>query len=598
MAQQNQPHFSVYGENIKPTQIKYHNMYKCPLCKKKGDYSIMQSHLQSHEDHVVNYAGFTIYRCNTGCVTSGHFHCCLCLKVIVKRQRFLTHLQKCQKLVTPMPTRETAPAVPARETAPTVPERDSAPAVPARETSPTVPTRETAPTVPTRETIPAAPTRENIPSTSPKETVPSIATINVSSAAPVTSFRGSQILQHAKQKKIFCSFCNLRLYKKNLKLHIKRQRSSTNIEINEYNRLPSVCIDSRRGIFAVAKTSTGPRHPIYVQKCTWGAKHVVICELEKCKRASEFSQRSGFMGFECFHLRSLAFSPVTAMPDITLQEEVLTRMIQAKRFGKETMKTCLHRKQMAETQQTPLSKEISLGEEKSQIYLSVFEPRMIQAKWLGKETMKTCLHRKQMAETQQTPLSKEISLGEEKSQIYLSVFEPRISFRSRLGRVMVHYNKKWNTWHCASCKPVSSCIHKAISKWHLFQTRPEHFKKVKTIGNDVFDFVTIYSGSYDSEQQSCDVCYPPRGHLLVRLVQYIQRNKTIPDVLPWEVCATPKMGDFPMHLIPYETFCAHCPGKVPLSDPIPITHKGKVIMFSGIVTGLSYYVVNSFLSNM
>uniref|UniRef100_A0A8C4XA75 HMG domain-containing protein n=1 Tax=Erpetoichthys calabaricus TaxID=27687 RepID=A0A8C4XA75_ERPCA len=462
--------------------IKYHNMYKCPLCKKKGDYSIMQSHLQS----------FTIYRCNTGCVTSGHFHCCLCLKVIVKRQRFLTHLQKCQKLVTPMPTRETAPAVPARETAPTVPERDSAP------------------------TIPAAPTRENIPT------------------APVTSFRGSQILQHAKQKKIFCSFCNLRLYKKNLKLHIKRQRSSTNIEINEYNRLPSVCIDSRRGIFAVAKTSTGPRHPIYVQKCTWGAKHVVICELEKCKRASEFSQRSGFMGFECFHLRSLAFSPVTAMPDITLQEEVLTRMIQAKRFGKETMKTCLH----------------------------------------------------------------QISLGEEKSQIYLSVFEPRISFRSRLGRVMVHYNKKWNTWHCASCKPVSSCIHKAISKWHLFQTRPEHFKKVKTIGNDVFDFVTIYSGSYDSEQQSCDVCYPPRGHLLVRLVQYIQRNKTIPDVLPWEVCATPKMGDFPMHLIPYETFCAHCPGKVPLSDPIPITHKGKVIMFSGIVTGLSYYVVNSFLSNI
>ncbi|XP_039602222.1 LOW QUALITY PROTEIN: uncharacterized protein LOC120524435 [Polypterus senegalus] len=317
---------------------------------------------------------------------------------------------------------------------------------------------------------------------------------------------------------------------------------------NTETRLPSVCIDSRRGIFAVAKTSTGPRYPIHVQKCTWGAKHCVICELEKCNRASEFSQRSGFMGFESFHLRSLAFSPVTAMSDITLQEEVLTRII--------------------------------------------------QAKWFGKETMKTCLHRKQMAETQQTPLSKEISLGEEKSQIYLSVFEPHISFRSRLGRMMVHYNKKLNTWHCASCKPVSSCIHKAISKWHLYQTRPEHFKKVKTTGNDVFGYVTIYSGSYDSEQQSCDVCYAPRGHLLVRLVQYIQRNKTIPDVLPCEICATPKMSDFPMHLIPYETFCAQCPRKVPLSDPIPITHKGKIIMFSGIVIGLSHYAVNSFLSNI
>ncbi|XP_039591546.1 uncharacterized protein LOC120514951 [Polypterus senegalus] len=429
MAQQNQPHFSIYAENIKPTLIKYQNEYKCPFCKKLGDYSIMVPHLQSHEPHVVKYAGFTIYRCNTGCVTSGHFHCCFCLKAIVKRRGFLTHLQKCQKLV--VPTVENVPAAPARETVPSVP---------AGETVPSVPAGETVPSVPAGETVPGSPAGETVHIVSPKETVPSLSAISAFSSVSVTTFRGSQILQLSKRKKTLCCFCNLRLYKKNLRLHIKRRHSSTNVEKNKSNRLPSVCIDSRRGIFAVAKTSTGPRYPIHVQKCTWGDKHVVICELVKCKQASEFSQRSGLMGFECCHLRSLAFSPVPSMSDVTLQEEVLTRMV--------------------------------------------------QTKWFGKETMKACLHRKQMAETQQTPLSKEISLGEEKSQIYLSVFEPHISFRSLLGRVMVHYNKNLNTWRCASCKPVSSCIHMAISKWHLFQTRPEHFQKVKTTGNDAFDPVT------------------------------------------------------------------------------------------------------------
>ncbi|XP_028666702.1 uncharacterized protein LOC114658811 isoform X2 [Erpetoichthys calabaricus] len=498
MAQQNQPHFSIYAENIKPTLIKYQNEYKCPVCKKQGDYSIMVPHLQSHDPHVVKYAGFTIYRCNTGCVTSGHFHCCFCFKTLVKRRGFLTHLQKCQKLV--MPTGENIPAVPARETVPSVPARKSVPASPARETNPVSPAGETDPTSsagetdptssagetdpaspggetdpaspggetdpaspggetdpaspcgetdpaspagetgpasPAGETDPASPAGETGHNVSPKETVPFLSAISASSSVSVTTLRGSQILQFSKRKKTFCCFCNLRLYKKNLKLHIKRRHSSTNVEKNKSNRLPSVCIDSRRGIFAVAKTSTGPRYPIHVQKCTWGAKHVVICELVKCKQASEVSQRSGLMGFECCHLRSLAFSPVPPTSDVTLQEEVLTRMV--------------------------------------------------QTKWFGKETMKACLHHKQMAETQQTPLSKEISLGEEKSQIYLSVFEPHISFRSLLGRVMVHYNKNLNTWRCASCKPVSSCIHMAISKWHLFQMRPEHFQKVKTRGNDAFD---------------------------------------------------------------------------------------------------------------
>lgn len=240
------------------------------------------------------------------------------------------------------------------------------------------------------------------------------------------------------------------------------------------------------------------------------------------------------MGFECIHLRSLAFSPTTTS-DITLHDEVLREMV--------------------------------------------------ETKWFGEGTMKTCLHRKEMSETMGSSLSKEVCFGENTSLIFLSVFEPRISFSCRLGRVMVHYNKKLNTWHCACCKPTSSCPHKAIAKWHLFQTHPKLFKKVKTTEKEAFDTYTNDADCNDDEQSS-DVLYPPQGNLLTQLVKYIQMSKKLPAVLPLDVRAPPRIEDLPSHLIPYETFCAQCPGNVPLSEPILITHKAKIITISGIVQGM------------
>ncbi|KAK1885480.1 Translation initiation factor IF-2 [Dissostichus eleginoides] len=43
------------------------------------------------------------------------------------------------------------------------------------------------------------------------------------------------------------------------------------------------------------------------------------------------------------------------------------------------------------------------------------------------------------------------------------------------------------------------------------------------------------------------------------------------------------------HLIPEERMCQHCPGNVPLSDPVLITHEAKILTKSRIVNDVSTY---------
>ncbi len=131
--------------------------------------------------------------------------------------------------------------------------------------------------------------------------------------------------------------------------------------------------------------------------------HQVRCELQQCKRASEFSRISGLMGFRCIHLKSLSYCPISSEPDITLKEEVLSDMV--------------------------------------------------RKKWISDNTKKMCLARKQKAKTESCPLSKEVSFGNGTSKICVSVLETCISYYSRLGRVIVCFDKKINTWHCPCSKP-------------------------------------------------------------------------------------------------------------------------------------------------
>lgn len=103
---------------------------------------------------------------------------------------------------------------------------------------------------------------------------------------------------------------------------------------------------------------------------------------------------------------------------------------------------------------------------------------MVKARWFGEEKKKLCLAHQQLANDSSTQLSVETSVNSFQTNTIISVFEPNVSYYSRLGRVIVVYNKKLNTWHCPCAKVHHSCLHKYIAKWHLFQTERELFWKV------------------------------------------------------------------------------------------------------------------------
>uniref|UniRef100_A0A0E9QCM6 Uncharacterized protein n=1 Tax=Anguilla anguilla TaxID=7936 RepID=A0A0E9QCM6_ANGAN len=54
-----------------------------------------------------------------------------------------------------------------------------------------------------------------------------------------------------------------------------------------------------------------------------------------------------------------------------------------------------------------------------------------------------------------------LDFGGSPSQICLSIHEPQTHRFSRLGRLIVTYNSKNNTWHCTCAKPRTSCPHKS-----------------------------------------------------------------------------------------------------------------------------------------
>ncbi len=84
------------------------------------------------------------------------------------------------------------------------------------------------------------------------------------------------------------------------------------------------------------------------------------------------------MGFQCIHLKSLSYCPISSEPDITLKEEVLSDMVRKKLISDNTKKMCLARKQKAKSESCPLSKEVSFGNGTSKICVSVQEISIIR----------------------------------------------------------------------------------------------------------------------------------------------------------------------------------------------------------------------------
>ncbi|KAJ8342271.1 hypothetical protein SKAU_G00321990 [Synaphobranchus kaupii] len=261
--------------------------------------------------------------------------------------------------------------------------------------------------------------------------------------------------------------------------------------------------------------------PIHVQRKTWGKKHITRCELEECRQYQLFAQRSGLPFSFCEHVRSLEYCEDTASEEF-LEATVLDEMVTCQFFGEDEKATCLKRQNNAQKSHAPFSVLVQLGSTSS-------------------------------------------------NQNCLSIHEPSIKHFSRLGRVVVTYNKIENTWHCPCAKPRISCVHKNIGKWHLFQTNGDLFR-------------TINSPTDPSQESQ----YPTSSDL-ERIVHYIYTRKKVPANLPDDVISPKALTEYPTQLFPAETKCTLCPGQPKLENPVQLTQKARIITMIGIVDNVSTY---------
>ncbi|XP_041664383.1 uncharacterized protein LOC121523528 isoform X2 [Cheilinus undulatus] len=325
-------------------------------------------------------------------------------------------------------------------------------------------------------------------------------------------------------KRVKCPHCKLILYKKNVIKHIQRRHEVHSKKMKAHDDLKGVCVDATNGISAVQKDILGSSEPIHVQMKTWGHVHKVQCEMEECRQFHLMAVRSGLTLRHCEHIRSLDHCTVIAHEEF-LQGEVLSEMVALKVFNEAAKAACLKRQRKAQASHVPL-----------------------------------CVP---------------ISFQENQKRFYFSIHEPTVNHYSRLGRVMVTYTLEDNTWHCPCAKPRISCVHKNISKWHLFQTK-----------QDMFEMETASAGAPQEHQGPA---YPPMDEDLRRLVQYIYKHKKLPAKLPDDLVKPKALINYLTELQPTETFCAICPGCVLLEKPARITKKAKIITMSGVIKNVSTY---------
>uniref|UniRef100_A0A8C6KJQ0 HMG domain-containing protein n=1 Tax=Nothobranchius furzeri TaxID=105023 RepID=A0A8C6KJQ0_NOTFU len=344
--------------------------------------------------------------------------------------------------------------------------------------------------------------------------------------------------RHQAQNQLTCPHCKMKLNKKNFKRHCTRKHSHQFETVSKDRFLACQCVDSKHGVFAVEKSFCGPATPIHVIKNTWGPIQKIMCEVDQCRLNADFARRSGMLPFECHHIQSLLYCPRIDCQTMTLTAEALETMV--------------------------------------------------KNKWFGEERKTNLLRLQENADAEGVPLSVQLTVGGPQSKFHISVYEKKITYYSRLGRVTVSYDAKQNNWHCPCAKPRQSCMHKAVAKWHLFITKRELFRKVKSTEAEVPNPTQTTADQNASEAEEDG--YPPDDKHIARMLDYLLTNKKLPADLPQALIEQSRDGKtkdtFPKHLVPKETKCTECENI--LSEQL-ITSKGKILTSTGVVEGISTY---------
>lgn len=68
-------------------------------------------------------------------------------------------------------------------------------------------------------------------------------------------------------------------------------------------------------------------------------------------------------------------------------------------------------------------------------------------------------------------------------------------------------------------------------------------------------------------------------------MEYLISHKALPTNLPRDLTLLRSSSDMSRKLVPRENYCHKCPGKVPLSEPIVISNKAKIVTIAEVVEG-------------
>ncbi|XP_051515496.1 uncharacterized protein zgc:165409 isoform X2 [Myxocyprinus asiaticus] len=267
-------HVTICKDGSSPGPISLgENEYKCPFCHKVGGYPSLVAHVQTHEKCVVKFKGYKIYKCHLGCAGCGHYHCSFCFRIIIRKNLFSNHLQKCATvhLSTEAPNvcsglsaLKPASCPSAHNSSPVSAKCDPIPLT----SSTNYPKPLTTTGLPVAFTLSLAPSTSGSSShsatcirqidhkasetqvssrtplllnffTAPKTavlyptvTIPSD-TQNNASANPAESISTcNKKITKSMLKRTTCCFCNKIFNKKNMKIHIQRRHSLSNLDVN------------------------------------------------------------------------------------------------------------------------------------------------------------------------------------------------------------------------------------------------------------------------------------------------------------------------------------------------------------------------------
>ena len=285
--------------------------------------------------------------------------------------------------------------------------------------------------------------------------IPSAETTTVTQAVPLTTISSEAVVRTstttaiaatdstttakpsaAVTKKMKCPVCNLEVTKKHYKTHYYNKHvkeGEKGISRERYHH--GSCIDVDNGIFLVSGTLKGVQHLVHVQKYTMGSKSTsMFCESKACEHVNAAVGILGKTSFECDHLLSVQY--LKSSEPVHLHGSTLEYLVQCKRIQKSSKEYCLKIKHEAESWNHVLVNEMSACESYSDRY------------------------------------------------VFLSVWTGEIRYSSRLGRVIIKFDRETFDIVCHCTDKSIGCQHKSIAKWFLCTVYPHYFDSYSVTDGD------------------------------------------------------------------------------------------------------------------